>query len=206
MEFVSDPVTDTVRRYDEFAEDYADHWLNPAAMSYQREFFAINLLGLPEPRVLDLGCGPGRDAKFFAARGCRVTGIDLSPAFLDIAQSLVPRVDFAEMDLRRLAFADGSFHGVWACASLLHIPHGQGLAAMKELARVMLPGAFLYLSVKEGEGQGFDERGIFYAYYHREEMARLAGVSGLEVLRLQEVSSLTGHAVFIDLFARRRAG
>jgi SAM-dependent methyltransferase len=200
MKPVSDPVAETIRRYDESAEEYADRWLNPAAMAEQREFFMANL---PRPRVLDVGCGPGRDSKFFAGMGCKVTGIDLSVEFLDIAQSLVPRASFARMDMRRLAFADRTFHGVWVVASLLHIPHGQGLSTMKELARVMLPGALLYVSVKEGEGQGFDERGIFYAYYHLEEIARLVDVSGLEILRLKEVSSHTGHAVFIDLFARR---
>lgn len=202
MRSVSDPVAETIRRYDSFAEDYADRWLNPEAMAAQHEFFAINL---PGPQVLDVGCGPGRDAKFFAAMGCRVTGVDLSSAFLDIAHSLVPPANFAQMDMRQLAFPDQTFHGVWACASLLHIPHGQGLSTMKELARVTLPGGLLYVSVKDGEGQGFDERGIFYAYYHLEEMGRLAEVSGFEVLRLAEVPSHTGHAVFIDLFARRKA-
>ncbi|OGC38241.1 hypothetical protein A2V54_03295 [candidate division WWE3 bacterium RBG_19FT_COMBO_53_11] len=200
MRLVSDPVAETIRRYDEFAEEYADRWLNPAAMAEQRDFFMSNL---PGSRVLDAGCGPGRDAKFFTAMGCAVTGIDLSSAFLDIAQSLVPRVSFARMDMCHTAFANDSFHGVWACASLMHIPHGQGLSTMKELVRVLLPGGSLYVSVKEGEGRGFDERGIFYAYYHLEEMARLAEASGLEVLRLKEVPSHTGHAVFIDLFARR---
>jgi len=200
MKPVSDPVAETIRRYDEFAEEYADRWLDPAAMAYQYGFFNGNLSG---PRILDAGCGPGRDAKFFTEARYEVTGIDLSSVFLDIAQSLVPRARFAQMDMRRLAFADRTFHGVWACASLLHIPHDQGLSTMKELARVLLPGGSLYVSVKEGEGQGFDQRGIFYAYYHLEEVGRLAEVSGLEVLRLKEIPSHTGHAVFIDLFARR---
>jgi ubiquinone/menaquinone biosynthesis C-methylase UbiE len=200
MKPVSDPVAETIRRYDEFAEEYADRWLDPAAMAYQYGFFNGNLSG---PRILDAGCGPGRDAKFLTEARYEVTGIDLSTAFLDIAQSLVPRARFVQMDMRRLAFADRTFHGVWACASLQHIPHDQGLSTMKELARVLLPGGSLYVGVKEGEGQGFDQRGIFYTYYHLEEMGRLAEVSGLEVLRLKEIPSHTGHAVFIDLFARR---
>jgi len=197
MKFVSDPVADTIRRYDETAEEYASQRLNPFAMARQREFFSMNLVGT---RVLDLGCGPGRDAKSFGAMGCEVTGIDLSSELLDIAQSLVPRANFVRMDLRRLAFAQQTFHGVWACASFLHIPHWEALATMREIHRVLSPGGFLYLSVKKGEGQGFNEKGIFSAYYHAEELARLAREAGFEVLLLSEVPS---HVVFLDLFARR---
>lgn len=192
-----DPVQETVHRYNEFASEYADRWLNPAAMTEQRNFFAVNL---PGPRVLDVGCGPGRDMKFFCAMGCRVLGVDLSSAFLNIAQDLVPQAHLVRGDMRRLAFADRAFHGVWACASLLHIPHREALPTIREFARLLDPGGLLYLSVKEGEGQGFNERGIFYAYYHLEEVGRLADVSGFEVIRLCEIEA---HAVFIDLFARR---
>jgi len=150
--------------------------------------------------VLDLGCGPGRDAKSFREMGCEVTGVDLSSELLDIAQSLVPRARFVRMDMRRLGFAAGSFHGAWVCASFLHIPHREALATMREIHRVLSPGGFLYLSVKEGEGQGFNEKGTFSAYYHAEELARLAREAGFEVLLLSEVPS---HVVFLDLFARR---
>ncbi len=192
----TDPVQETIRCYDATAEEYASHWLDPSAMARQREFFSMNLVG---PRVLDLGCGPGRDAKSFREMGLEVTGIDLSSELLDIAQGLVPRVRFVRMDMRRLGFAAGSFHGVWACASFLHIPHREALATMREIHRVLSPGGFLYLSVKEGEGQGFTEKGTFYAYYHAEELRRLAREAGFEVLLLSEVSS---HVVFLDLFAR----
>src|SRR3972149_88812 len=101
---------------------------------------------------------------------------------------------------RRLGFAAGSFHGAWACASFLHIPHREALATMREIHRVLSPGGFLYLSVKEGEGQGGNEKGTFSAYYHAEELARLAREAGFEVLLLSEVPS---HVVFLDLFARR---
>lgn len=193
----TDPVRKTVQRYGALAEEYASHWLDPSAMARQREFFSMNLVG---PRVLDLGCGPGRDAKSFREMGLEVTGIDLSSKLLDIAQSLVPRVGFTRMDMRRLGLASGSFHGVWACASFLHIPRQEAPATMEEIFRVLISGGFLYLSVKKGEGQGFDDRGIFYVYYHAEELAQLAREAGFEILLLSEVPS---HVVFLDLFARR---
>lgn len=193
----TDPVGETVRCYDATAEEYASLWLNPKVMSRQREFFLMNLLG---PRVLDLGCGPGRDAKAFAGEGCAVTGIDLSAAMLDIAQSLVPRARFVRMDMRRLGFTAGSFHGVWACTSLLHLPRSEAPAALKEIHRVLVPGGFLFLSLKEGEGEKFTETGTFCAYYRVEELQRLVREAGFEVLILSESP---GHAVFLDLFARR---
>ena len=196
---LSDPAAETIRRYDESAEEYASRWLDSSVMARQRELFSTNLVGT---RVLDLGCGPGRDAKSFGEMGCEVTGVDLSSELLDIAQSLVPRARFVQMDIRRLGFAAGSFHGAWACASFLHIPHREALATMREIHRVLSPGGFLYLSVKEGEGQGSTEKGTFSAYYHAEELARLAREAGFEVLLLSEVPS---HVVFLDLFARKRS-
>jgi ubiquinone/menaquinone biosynthesis C-methylase UbiE len=195
---VVDPVAETIDVYDLIADEYTSRWQDPVVMAYQYGFFGGSL---PGPRVLDVGCGPGRDAKFLSESGCEVTGVDLSRSLITIAAKAVTETRFALMDMRRLGFADGLFQGLWSNASFLHIPHKESLTTMRELARVTAPGGILYLSVKDGEGQGFDERGVFYAYYHLEEVGRLAQVAGFEVIQL--FVNPAPHAVFIDLFARR---
>jgi len=79
----TDPVKETIEGYEAGAEDYAQRHLDPEVMRKQLELFIKNLRG---KRILDVGCGPGRDAKFFADRGLKTVGIDLSEKLLRIAQ------------------------------------------------------------------------------------------------------------------------
>jgi SAM-dependent methyltransferase len=67
--------------------------------------FLVDALQLaPGDRVLDVGCGPGRHAKAFVARGLDVVGVDLSPDFLALARAAVPDATFVEADVRALDF------------------------------------------------------------------------------------------------------
>ncbi len=96
--------------------------------------------------LLDIGCGIGGPARFFAERfGCRVTGIDLTADFVDAAKALTARVGLTERVAYRqasaltLPFADDSFD----LATLLHV--GMNIAdkaaLMTEVRRVLRPAA-----------------------------------------------------------------
>jgi len=194
-----DPVAETIAFYDAVARDYALKWSNPDVMSEQVGCFLSHLEG---QRILDIGCGPGRDALVFTNRGRRVVGIDLSKNFLAIAQRAAPSAVFAKVDMRSLAFSSGSFDGVWACASLLHLPKGEALQALQESRRVLEPHGFLFASVKEGEGEGWEEREegkVFYSYYQEEEIRKWIEEAGFSIIRL---SRSLGHTSFFDVFAR----
>lgn len=107
---------------------------------------------LPRPADLaDLGCGPARDGALFAQAGHRVTGVDRSAGMLAIAASALPgRV--AQGDLRCLPLGGGSLDGIWCCAALLHVPHGQTMAVLREMRRVLRPGGHLALVTALGHG------------------------------------------------------
>lgn len=116
----------------------------------------------PEGSILDLGCGSGRDSKFFAERGYRVTAVDGSAELCKRAEQLigfpVRCMLFEELDYTN------EFDGVWACASLLHVekekmPHILGL-----VADALKDGGTLYLSYKYGTGQRVDN-GRFFSDY-----------------------------------------
>jgi len=101
--------------------------------------------------ILDAGCGSGRDARAFLERGYRVTAFDASPALAQLASAhlgqavLVRR--FAEVE--EMAVYDG----IWACASLLHVPPAEIPDALARLWRALKPGGVFYCSFKLGQGE-----------------------------------------------------
>lgn len=122
-------------------------------------------------RVLDVGCGPGSDTETFAGREYDVTGLDVTASFLASAREAVPDARFALGDMRHLPFADGSFDGVWASASLLHVPRADVPGTLSEFARVLDDGGVLYCSLKHGEESGFDADGRFFERHTPGEVA-----------------------------------
>lgn len=101
--------------------------------------------------VADLGCGPGRDLELLEAAGYAVVGVDLSEGMLGRAAVRVPgRV--AVGDLRRLPLADGCCAGVWSSYALLHLDDDELAAALREVARILVPrgSAALVLATAPG--------------------------------------------------------
>lgn len=107
-------------------------------------------------RILDAGCGPGRDALHFLQKGYKVSAFDKSAAMASRAARLtglpVERLAFEEFE------GDGGFDGVWACASLLHVPRPALAEVFGRLAGALREGGVLYCSFKSGEAD-FSERG-----------------------------------------------
>lgn len=105
----------------------------------------------PGDHVLDIGCGPGGPARYIAKRfGCRVTGIDLTPAFVDAGRkltallSLQDQVTLDQGDAQHLPYADAHFDGAYAQHVTMNIAdRGQFFA---EAARVLKPGAWFALT------------------------------------------------------------
>src|SRR3712207_6650627 len=101
-------ITQRMRRaYDATAPSYA---LRTAEMPAALVALGQRVLALaPAPAaVVEVGCGPGRDMAWMETRGARVTGVDLSSGMLREARAGV-RGDLAQMDMRKLALADGRF-------------------------------------------------------------------------------------------------
>lgn len=116
----------------------------------------------PADHILDIGSGIGGPARYFANRfGCRVTGIDLTPEFCDVALHLTrllnlkDRISFEVGDALAMPFADASFEGAYSMNVSMNIAD-KG-AFYREIRRVLKPGAWLVLSeVAKGEGGNLD--------------------------------------------------
>ncbi len=129
------------------------HSLQPR-QAKEIEDFTSKLKG---KRVLDLGCGPGQDSYLFAELGYDVTGLDYSFEMISQAKRLkesVKKINFVVGDMTHLEdyFAPNSFDGIWASASLLHIPADQIQKVLAGIATVSSPGAYVYISLKGGTG------------------------------------------------------
>jgi ubiquinone/menaquinone biosynthesis C-methylase UbiE len=101
----------------------------------------------PGDCVLDLACGDGAYARWLAEAGTDVLAIDLSRAFLEVAQREVgpqftpDRVRFVLGDFRRLPLGDDRFDFVWCAQSLYSLP--DPLEALREMRRMTKPGGFV---------------------------------------------------------------
>lgn len=108
--------------------------------------------------VLDVGCGVGGPARFLAEKaGCRVTGIDITPAFCEAATRLTAavglddRVAIRQADALAMPFEDAAFDGAWMLHAAMNIPDKPGL--YREIARVLKPGAvFAAYEIHAGAG------------------------------------------------------
>jgi len=119
----------------------------------------------PEPfALLDFGCGPGRDLATFKSLGHRPTGLEGSPPLAEMARSHsgceVLVQSFLELDL-----PDDHFDGVFANASLFHVPSAALPRVLRELHAALKPGGVLFSSNPRGDGQeGW--RGERYGVHH----------------------------------------
>jgi SAM-dependent methyltransferase len=150
----------TIDYYDLHAKEYCDLTRHLDLSAFYERFLAELP---PKARILDAGCGSGRDTKTFLDRGYRVTAIDASSELARLAAEYTHQpcevLRFQEMEFRE------EFDGVWACASLLHIPRRDMCEVIPRFIRALKQDGVFYLSVKEGEGECIADDGRFFCDY-----------------------------------------
>ncbi len=140
----------TIESYDKTVNEYIANVDNLHPAKEAAKF--LSFLGR-KASILDIGCGPGRDAKIFAGKGYNVVGIDLSKGMIAAAKNRVKNARFKVMDVTNLEFKGDSFDGAWANAILMHLPKKNIGMALKEIHRIIKKNGIFYLSVKEGSGE-----------------------------------------------------
>src|SRR5262245_25549836 len=109
--------------------------------------------------ILDAGCGPWRDAAEFRRRGYRVTAFDASPEMARMAPERTGE-PVAVLRFQELTYQE-QFDGVWACASLVHVPRVAMDEVFCRLTRALRAGGAWYMSFKRGEGEEMRDGRLF---------------------------------------------
>lgn len=160
-----------------YYDEYADHFRGRTAALPMNAAYKPFMRELPPcARILDAGCGPGRNAAAFLSHGYRVTAIDASPAMVQLARR--SGIDARVMTFQHMTFNE-EFDGVWASASVLHVPHAEIPGVLNRFARALNPQGILYVSLKEGQSERIAEDGRFFSYFALDEFSDSLTSSGL---------------------------
>ncbi len=179
---------DTIQWYDENATEYATAGKD---LTFHTGIEKFTSYLLPGSKVLDAGCGAGRDSQVLHAMGLHVTGVDLSEGLLKEARKRCPDVNFVLGDLLDLPFENESFDGVWAHASLVHLETiQQAQKVLLEFHRVLKSNGVVYMMVKQQMGSDktavvsdtLSNHDRFFQYYNKEELVALVEKAQLTTL------------------------
>ncbi len=182
---------DTIKWYDEHAEQYAEAGATYFDLNHIKTFVSV----FPKnAKVLDAGCGAGRDTALLQEEGLDVTGLDLSKGLLAVARHKFPEITFIEGNLLKLPFENDSFDGVWSNTSLLHLETVEDVRqALKEMNRVTRTGGVLHVVVKAQTDSktavvadklsGHDR---FFQYFSADELKGLLAENGFRITSIKE--------------------
>lgn len=152
----------TLDYYNQNAQQFVDGSLHADMSDHYKHFLKY----LPQSgKILDLGCGSGRDTAAFRKIGYKVVPVDGSIEVCRLAeqylQSPVKCVQFDQLDY------DEEFDGVWACASLLHVPKDEMTGILEIINKALKPGGILYASYKYGN-EATERNGRLFSNYNEQ--------------------------------------
>jgi len=141
---------------------------------------------LPEQaRILDAGCGSGRDARYFIECGHQVTAFDASAEIAALAEKEIGS-SVQVMRLQDIQYLD-QFDGIWACASLLHVATRELPDTFRRLARALKPNGVIYCSFKYGRGE-YEKEGRRFTHMDETDLATLIGDIGSLLIKEQWIT------------------
>ena len=156
----------------------------PSTRIWKKELLRFQNL-CPKGKILDLGCGPGKNISDLASRKHSYVGIDIAERMVRRAKMTSPSAALMQMNMHTLGFKEKSFSGVWAPVCLFHIPKRSIYRVLGELQRVLVPGGIGFIVMHRGTGGRYNYVGgglKFFAYYHLEEFASILEESGFAIL------------------------
>jgi ubiquinone/menaquinone biosynthesis C-methylase UbiE len=182
---------DTIKWYDNNAARYAKTARDLGFVPAIDKFVSYLSKGA---RVLDAGCGSGRDAEVLRSKGFDVTGVDISNGLLEVARKDYPGISFVFGDLLKLPFPKDSFDGIWAQASLVHLETIEDTQkAVGEFYRVLKAGGIVHVFVKEQTkdkktevvSDKISNHDRFFQYYNKQEVIEILKTNGFKIILIE---------------------
>lgn len=191
----------TIDYYNRIADSY--YWTTVGIdMSKLRNAFAAYLPA--ESRVIDLGCGSGRDVMAFCDMGHDASGLDASKELVELAKErLEVKASVGDMVTWR---ASEPYDGIWCCASLIHLNEEEKKRFFGNLQYNLKPGGVIYISVKEGIETGTDEEGVYTSNCTADELKSFLDGADCEILETVVTEDAMGRpgVKWLNVIAKKR--
>jgi SAM-dependent methyltransferase len=161
-----------------------------------------------DARLLDLGCGGGKDMGDLAQRGYRVVGVDRTSALLSEGRRRYRSLPLVRADFRDLSFHAMSFDGLWAAASLMHLPKPEARRILSDLRKLVCPGGLFAATVTYGLKSRLLTDGWlpgrYVARWKKDELARAVRQAGWIILELRVVTNQERKGRWLNLLAQKQ--
>ena len=193
----------TLDYYNSKAKDFVSSTVDVTFTEMQDTFLEFIPAG---GKILDFGCGSGRDTKYFISKGYDVDATDGSEELCKIAS------EYTGIQVKQLLFEEldevEEYDGIWACASILHVEKKQLPEIIKKIAIATKKGGIVYTSFKYGEFEGI-RNGRFFTYLTEksfEELLRSVPELAIEKLWISaDVRAERGEERWLNTVLRKLA-
>lgn len=201
----------SVRRFDQFAAEFAQRFMDLNAYSDSIEKFC-DWVGNDQPEILELGCGPGNVTRFLKDRfpESRIVALDLAPQMIEIARTQLPDVDFRVMDVRDITAIPEKFDAIMCSFCLPFLSKADASRLIGDCAGKLKSGGVLYVSTMEGneEKAGFETTSfsgnheIYFNYHLQQDLEDAFVKSGFEIrqTKLQDYIEPDGYVTTDMIF------
>lgn len=195
--------------YDKYAKLYSENTFHKLWQFLLNQFISF----IPKnSKILDAGCGCGRDTLYFSEEGYEVIGIDIAEELLKQAKTRTKLDKFQKMDFLNLEFPEESFNGIWCHAAITVIPKDKIPTAIKEFNKILKKNGVLYMNIKKGHGQelvrkqNYENAPFLYTYLTKQEVRDLLQSNGFEILSIESIElpdSDNKNIDWIEVFAKK---
>lgn len=195
-------IEDTLNYYDKNSKTYFNEWNINFVNNFDFKSPDIFLSYLnKDSKILDLGCGSGRDILYFKNKGYNVNGIDGSKEMCELTSKLlgekVEHLNFLDLNYKN------EFDGIYACASLLHLNDEDLTLVLNKVADALKESGILYVDFKFGETERIKDGRFFNDMTKEKFEAICKNVSNLRIVYYWIDKIYDNHKVFINFILKK---
>ncbi len=191
----------TLSYYTNNAQNFIKRTINEEFTKVQDRFLAF----LPHKgKVLDFGCGSGRDTKYFLGKGFRVDATDGLAEFCRLSS------EFTGIDVKQMLFseldAEEIYDGIWACSSILHLPKNELRDVIRKMIRATKTNGYIYASFKYGNFEGYRNERYFTDFTEvsfEQFKKKISGVKIIEYWISEDVRPGRGEEKWLNLILQK---